>query len=226
MIHIISDIERPRKELIAEFRAMSAATVHEASGRKGVVDCGIKPIARGVRICGPAFTVQCHPGDNLMLHKALEKAQPGDVIVASVGGYYEAGYWGALMAVSGMAKNLGGLAIDGCIRDSEEIIEMGFPVFCRGLCIRGTTKTGLGLINHPTLFGGVVVNPGDLIHGDDDGIVVVDRTMCEVVLEKSIDRVEAEKKKSARLQAGTTSVELNKLESVFEWLGLTEDRSS
>ena len=226
MIHIITDIERPRKELIDKFRGMSAATVHEASGRKGTVDCGIKPVARGVRICGPAFTVRCHPGDNLMLHKALEKAQPGDVIVASVGGYYEAGYWGALMAISGIAKNLGGLAIDGCIRDSEEIIGMGFPVFCRGLCIRGTTKTGLGLINHPTLFGGVVVNPGDLILGDDDGIVVVDRTMCEVVLEKSIDRVEAEKKKSARLQAGTTSVELNKLESVFEWLGLTEDRSS
>ena len=226
MIHIITDIERPRKELIDKFRAMSAATVHEASGRKGAVDCGIKPVARGVRICGPAFTAQCHPGDNLMLHKALEKAQPGDVIVASVEGYYEAGYWGALMAISGMAKNLGGLAIDGCIRDSEEIIEMGFPVFCRGFCIRGTTKTGSGLINHPTLFGGIVVNPGDLILGDDDGIVVVDRNMCEVVLKKSIDRVEAEKKKSARLQAGTTSVELNKLESVFEWLGLTEDRSS
>jgi 4-hydroxy-4-methyl-2-oxoglutarate aldolase len=223
MIHIISDIERPRKELLDKFRAMSAATVHEASDRKGAVDCWIKPIARGVRICGPAFTVQCSPGDNLMLHKALEKAQPGDVIVASVGGYYEAGYWGALMAISAMAKNLGGLAIHGCIRDSEEIIGMGFPVFCRGFCIRGTTKTGLGLINHPTLFGGVMVNPGDLILGDDDGIVVVDRRSCEVVLEKSIQRVEAEKKKSAQLKAGTTSVELNKLEGVFEWLGLTED---
>lgn len=223
MIHVISDIERPRKKLIEQFRAMSAATVHEASGRKGAVDCGIKPIARGVRICGPAFTVQCHPRDNLMLHKALEKAQPGDVIVASVGGYYEAGYWGALMAISGMTKKLEGLAIDGCIRDSEEIIGMGFPVFCRGFCIRGTTKTGLDLINHPNLFGGIMVNPGDLILGDDDGIVVVDRRSCEVVLEKSIQRVEAEKTKSAQLKAGTTSVELNKLESVFEWLGLTED---
>ena len=158
-----------------------------------------------------------------MLHKAIEKAQPGDVLVASVGGYYEAGYWGALMAISGMTKKLGGLAIDGCIRDSEEIIGMGFPVFCRGFCIRGTTKTGMGLINHPTLFGGVVVNPGDLILGDDDGMVVVGHTVCEAVLEKSIDRVEAEEKKSAQLQAGTTSVELNKLEGVFEWLGLTED---
>ena len=223
MIHIIGNIERPRKELVNKYRTMSAATVHEASGRKGAVDCGIKPIARGVRICGPAFTVQCHPGDNLMLHKAIEKAQPGDVLVASVGGYYEAGYWGALMAISGMTKKLGGLAIDGCIRDSEEIIGMGFPVFCRGFCIRGTTKTGMGLINHPTLFGGVVVNPGDLILGDDDGMVVVGHTVCEAVLEKSIDRVEAEEKKSAQLQAGTTSVELNKLEGVFEWLGLTED---
>jgi 4-hydroxy-4-methyl-2-oxoglutarate aldolase len=140
MIHVATTIERPRKELIDKFRGLSTATVHEASGRKGAVDCDIKPITKGVRICGPAFTVQCHPGDNLMLHKALEKAQPGDVVVASVGGHYEAGYWGALMATSALARSFGGLAIDGCVRDSAEMIDMGFPVFCRGFCIRGTTK--------------------------------------------------------------------------------------
>src|SRR5512136_928447 len=138
MVHVINRIDRPAKEIIDRFRGIGTATVHEASGKKGYVDCAIKPVAKGVRICGPAFTVQCHPGDNLMLHKALERAQPGDVIVATVGGYPEAGYWGGLMATSGMARKLGGLAIDGCIRDSEEIIEMGFPVFCRGTCMRGT----------------------------------------------------------------------------------------
>lgn len=223
MIHVITHIEKPPKELIDQFRGIGTATIHEASGRKGAVDFSIKPITRGVRICGPAFTVQCHPLDNLMLHKALEKGQPGDVLVAMVGGHYEGGYFGGLMATSAVAGNLGGLAIDGCIRDSEEIIRMGFPVFCRGFSIRGTTKTVLGLINHPVLFGGVLVYPGDLIIGDDDGMVVVSREDCKSVLEKSIQRVETEKKKSAQLKAGASSVELNKLNKVFEWLDLTED---
>ncbi len=223
MIHVVTHIERPPKELIDQFRGIGTATTHEASGKKGAVDFSIKPITRGVRICGPAFTVQCHPLDNLMLHKALEKAQPGDVLVATVGGYYEGGYFGGLMATSAVARNLGGLAIDGCIRDSEEIIRMGFPIFCRGFSIRGTTKTVPGLINHPVLFGGVLVNPGDLIVGDDDGMVVVSREDCKSILEKSIQRVETEKKKSAELKAGASSVELNKLKKVFEWLGLTED---
>ncbi len=222
MIHVTTTIERPRKELIDKFSGIAAATVHEASGRKGAVDCDIKPITKGVRICGPAFTVQCHPGDNLMLHKALEKAQPGDVVVTSVGGHYEAGYWGALMGTSALARGLGGLAIDGCVRDSAEIIDMGFPVFCRGFCIRGTTKAILGLINHAILFGGVLVNPGDLIIGDDDGIVIVDRNECETILEESIKRKDLEHAKSGQLKTGVSSVEINKLDKVFESLGLIE----
>ena len=225
MVHVITRIERPPKALMDQFREIGTATVHEASGRKGAVDSAIKPIigGGGVRLCGPAFTVQCHPGDNLMLHKAMERAQPGDVLVASVGGYYKGGYWGGLMTTSALARGLGGLAIDGCIRDSAEIIKMGFPIFCRGFCIRGTTKTVLGLINHPILFGDVLLHPGDLILGDGDGIVVVDRMECESVLEKSIKRIEAEKKKTAQLKAGTSSVELNQLEKVFKFLGLEED---
>jgi 4-hydroxy-4-methyl-2-oxoglutarate aldolase len=223
MIHVITHIERTPKEVIDQFRGIGTATVHEASGRKGAVDCAIKPIKTGVRLCGPAFTVQCHPGDNLMLHKAIERAQPGDIVVASVQGYYEAGYWGGLMATAAVAKKIGGLAIDGSIRDSAEIVKMGFPIFCRGFCIRGTTKTVLGLINHPILFGSILVNPGDLILGDDDGMVVVRREECRTVLENSIQRIEAEKRKEEKLKAGTTSVELNKLDKVFEWLGLVED---
>lgn len=223
MMHVITRIERPPKKLIDPFREIGTATVHEAYGRKGAVSYAIKPIAKGVRLCGPAFTVQCHPGDNLMLHKALERAQPGDVLITSVGGYYEAGYWGGLMATSAVARGLGGLAIDGCVRDSTEIIKMGFPIFCRGFSIRGTTKTVLGLINLPILFGDVFVRPGDLVLGDDDGMVVVGRNECEAVLEKSIKRIEAEKKKSAQLKAGVSSMELNKLDKVFEFLGLVEE---
>jgi 4-hydroxy-4-methyl-2-oxoglutarate aldolase len=223
MIHVITHIERTPKELVDQFRGIGTATVHEASGRKGAVDCAIKPISPGVKICGSAFTVQCHPGDNLMLHKSIERAQPGDILVASVGGYHEAGYWGGLMATSAVSKKIGGLAIDGSIRDSAEIIKMGFPIFCRGFCIQGTTKTVLGLINHPILFGGVFVHPGDLILGDDDGVVVVERMECESVLEKSIKRIEVEKTKSEKLRAGISSVELNQLEKVFKFLGTIED---
>ena len=223
MIHVITKIERPSRDVIEPFQHLGVATVHEASGRKGAVDPAIKPIAKGVRLCGPAFTVQCQPGDNLMLHKALERAQPGDVLVATVGGCYDGGYWGGLMGTSGQARRLGGLAIDGCVRDSAELIQMGFPIFCRGFAIRGTAKSVLGLINHPTVFGGVIVHPGDLILGDDDGLVVVARAECERVLEKSLERKRAEEKKAEQLRAGISSVELNKLGKVFEALGLVEE---
>jgi 4-hydroxy-4-methyl-2-oxoglutarate aldolase len=223
MVHIKMRIEGPRSDLLERFSKLSAATVHEASGRKGAVDPAIKAIRRGLRLCGPAFTVQCAPGDNLMLHKALEKALPGDVLVASVGGYPEGGYFGGLMAVSAVARRIGGLAIDGCIRDSEEIVALGFPIFSRGFCIRGTSKSVPGLVNHPTVFGGIVVQPGDLVLGDDDGLVVVARNEAEAVLEKAVQRVEAEAKKAAQLRSGVSSVELNKLAKVFEALGLVEE---
>jgi len=222
MIHVITTIERPPKAIIDRFRPIGSATVHEASGRKGAVNPAIKPIVRGVRLCGPAFTVQCHPGDNLMLHKALQRAQPGDVLVATTGDFYNAGYWGGLMATAAVARQLGGLAIDGCIRDSEEIAKMGFPVFCRGFSIWGTAKNVLGLINHPLIFGSVLVRPGDLILGDDDGLVVVDRAECEAVLDKSMQRIKTEESKTALLRSGISSVELNKLDRVFQTLGLVE----
>ena len=158
-----------------------------------------------------------------MLHKALQIAQPGDVIVATTDGYPDAGYWGALMATSAVARRLGGLAIDGCVRDSEEIMAMGFPVFCRGTCIRGTTKGVLGTVNLPILFGEVTVQPGDLVLGDDDGMVIVPRLAAEKILAASRTRVEAEKQKAKVLAGGMSSVEFNKLDPVFRSLGLIEE---
>jgi len=223
MIHVITNIKRPSKEVIEKFRSISVATVYEASGRKGFIDPKIKPIIKGIKLCGPAFTVQTAPGDNIMLHKALEKAQEGDVIVAIVGNEYEYGYWGDLMSVQAKAKKLEGLAIDGCVRDSEEIVEMGFPIFSRGLAIRGTVKASLGLINYPINFGGTVVNPGDLILGDDDGMVVVRFQDCEEVLAKSQARIQAEKIKAKALMDGITSIKYNKLDKIFESLNLIEE---
>lgn len=224
MIHVITRIERPSSKTIESFSELAAATIHEASGRKGYIDCAIKPINRGLRICGPAFTVQCGPGDNIMLHKALECAQPGDVIVATVGGAFDYGYFGYLMATSAMAKGLKGLCIDGCIRDSAEIIAAGFPVFARGFCIRGTSKNCLGLINHPTDFGGQTIHPGDLIVGDDDGLVVVKLAECEDILEKSKLRVANEIKKEAVLKSGVSSVEFNNLGPILSKAGLEQEK--
>ena len=223
MVHVFTQVYRPDRKLVEAFEDLGAATVYEAAGRRGSVDPRIKPLARGTRVLGPAFTVECHPKDNLMLHKALQIAQKGDVLVASTQGYPEAGYWGGLMSGSAVARQLGGLAIDGCVRDSAELIELGFPVFCRGTCVRGTTKGTLGRVNHPILFGEVVVKPGDLVLGDDDGLVIVAREEIEAVLKAAHERVAKEVKKAAELAKGVSSVELNKLEPVFHSLGLVEE---
>jgi 4-hydroxy-4-methyl-2-oxoglutarate aldolase len=223
MIHVRTETRMPDHALVEAFRPLAVATVYEASGRKGFMENAIKPIARDVRICGPAYTVQCAPGDNIMLHKALQRAPAGSVLVANVGGAFDFGYWGGLMATAAVARGLGGLVIDGCIRDSEEIIRMGFPIFCRGFCIRGTTKAVLGLINYPVNVGRETIFPGDLILGDDDGMVVVRMDECREVLEKSLARVKAEEKKADKLKSGVSSVELNSLDTVFASLGLKEE---
>jgi 4-hydroxy-4-methyl-2-oxoglutarate aldolase len=223
MTHVLKETNRIDTKVIEAYRKLDVATVYEASGRKGYVESAIKPAAPGNRICGPAYTVQCAPGDNLMLHKALQRAPVGSVLVADVGGLYEYGYWGGMMAVAAMSRKLEGLAINGCIRDSAEIAKMGFPVFCRGFAIRGTVKTTLGIINYPVNFGQTTIFPGDLILGDADGMVVVRAEDAVTVLEKSLKRIEYEEGKSAQLRSGVTSVELNDLEKVFATLGLVEE---
>jgi len=223
MIHVITKIQRPDPKLIRSFTGMPTATIHEASGRKGYIDCSIKPIHIGIKICGPAFTVQCSPGDNIMLHKALERAEAGDVIVAIVGGAFDYGYFGNLMATSAIAKGLGGLCIEGCIRDSEEIITSGFPIFAKGFCIRGTAKSTLGIINYPIVFGGLTIFPGDLIVGDDDGLVAIRREECSIVLEKTLTRIEVEEEKKGALKTGISSVTYNKFGPIFESAGLEEE---
>ena len=223
MMHAITNYNRLPDDIVAGFKSQATATIYEASGRKGYISHLIKPIAKGVTVCGSAFTVQCAPGDNLMLHKALEIAKPGDVIIATTGGAYEYGYWGGLMTVSGIAGRLGGLVIDGCVRDSAEIAEMGFPVFCRGFSVRGTTKASLGLINYPLPFGGQSIEAGDLIFGDDDGLVTVKAADCAEVLENTIKRTVAEEQKKKTLGSGISSVEYNKLAEVFAKLGYAEE---
>ena len=223
MVHARKNFERPDPKIVKAFSKHASATIHEASGRFGYISYRIKPIAKGMRVCGPAFTVECPPGDNMMLHKALELAQPGDLIIATVAGAEDYGYWGDLMAVSAVSRKLGGLCIEGCVRDSAEIIKLGFPIFSTGLCIRGTGKGMLGLVNYPVFFGGQRIEPGDLVVGDDDGLVVIARGNCPDVLEKTEARVAAEVEKEKILATGVSSVEYNKFGPKFEAAGLVEE---
>ena len=223
MAHVYTKIKRPDKKIVEAFKGMAAATVYEASGRNGSVDPAIKPIGTGMKLLGTAVTVECRAKDNLMLHKAIQVAEPGDVIISNTDAYYNAGYMGDLMAGSAKARKIAGIAIDGCVRDSEEIIEMGFPVFSRGLCMRGTIKNALGSVNHPIVFGGIIVNPGDLVIGDDDGIVIVPMSEMESVLKATIARIEKEESKAIELGKGIPGVILNNLDKVFDKLGLVEE---
>lgn len=145
------DIVRPPPDLVAAAGRYGAATLHESFGQKGALPACIKPIVGHVRVCGPAVTVQCPPGDNLWLHRAIYVAEPGDVLVVQVGEHYECGYWGEIMAHAALARRLGGLVINGCVRDGSQLAQLAFPVFARGLCIRGTQKDreAMGWINAP-----------------------------------------------------------------------------
>ena len=166
---------RLSSDTIAAARRFSSATFHEANGKRGALPAAIKPVDPGFRVCGPALTVQSPGGDNLWLHRALDVAEPGHVLVVDVGGVFEHGYWGEIMSTAACTVGLQGLVINGCVRDGQLLPKIGFPVFCRGLCIRGTGKDfdARGFINYPLLMGDVIIQPGDLIVGDGDGVVCV-----------------------------------------------------
>ncbi len=207
---IVSDITRVEAATLAVAQHLPAATLHEAGGRIGVMPSAIKPVAPQFKVCGPAVTVQGPGGDNLWLHRAIYVAQPGDVLVAHVQGAYDFGYWGEIMSAAAHARGLAGLVIDGCVRDGAVLADFGFPVFARGLCIRGTGKDfgARGWINHPTLFEGLVVHPGDLVVGDTDGVVVVPRGRAAEVVAASQQREAKEAAIIDRIRGGERTIEL------------------
>jgi 4-hydroxy-4-methyl-2-oxoglutarate aldolase len=180
---------------IERARQLSTATLHEAAGQIGALPSAIKPIATGMRVCGIAVPVECPPHDNLWIHRALYvDVPPAAVLVVSVGGAYEAGYWGEILTQAAVERGFGGLVIDGCVRDGTLIAEVGFPVFARGLNIRGTSKEPThGGVNRHINIAGVEVRPGDLVVGDADGVVVIpsERTAETLTLAESRDAKEA-----------------------------------
>jgi 4-hydroxy-4-methyl-2-oxoglutarate aldolase len=170
----------------------------------------IKPIAPQFRICGPAVTVHSPGGDNLWLHRAIYVAQPGDVLVVHVSGAHDYGYWGEIMSAASRARQLGGLIIDGCVRDGNILSDFGFPVFARGLSIRGTGKDfgARGWINYPVLFDDLIVSPGDLMVGDTDGVVCLPLPRIDEVVQMAIAREAKEAAIIKRIESGERTLEV------------------
>ena len=209
-----------QQAIYRELRSLGAATVYEAQGAKGAIDSGIKPIDKASRLVGPALTVDTRPADNLMLHYALLKARPGDVLVVDAKGFVEAGPWGDVLTAAAMKRGIAGLVIHGAVRDANAIESMGFPVFCRGLSIKGTGKVHPGKVNVPVCIGDVVIRPGDIIVGDRDGVVVVSADEVSTVLESARAREAKEEAFRLAIEQGASTAELLGLIPTLEALHL------
>ena len=196
---------------LERFIEFDPATLFEAAGRQGMVDPAIRPAWPGAKICGLAATVDCPPGDNLMLHHAVAAAEPGVVLVANAGGFLRAGAWGEILTVAAQVKGVAGLVIDGAVRDTSAIAPLNFPIFSRGLAIGACTKERFGSLGEPMIFCGVAVRPGDLVFGDSDGLVIVASARIEEVYAAACQRRDFEADLIKRLRAGQTTVELLKL---------------
>jgi 4-hydroxy-4-methyl-2-oxoglutarate aldolase len=200
-------VDRALCEAAAHF---GTATLHEAGGKIGALPSAIKPMAPGFKFSGPAFTIHSPGRDNLWLHRAIAAAEPGDVLVAYVSGYFEAGYWGEIMSTAAQARRIAALVIDGCVRDGDLLKDIGFPVFARGLCIRGTDKDfgATGWLNAPVMIGEIVVHAGDLIVGDADGVVAIPRLHAAETVKASRAREDKEAEICKKLRAGANTMDL------------------
>jgi 4-hydroxy-4-methyl-2-oxoglutarate aldolase len=196
--------------LLGRAASLSSATIHEAAGKIGALPSGLKSAAPSVRLCGRAFPVHSPGGDNLWLHYAIYAASPGDILVASCSGEREFGYWGEVMARAALVRGLGGLVIDGGVRDSLQMLAMGFPVFSARVCIQGTRKHPRlpGSLSAPVQIGSTVIHAGDLVVGDADGVVVIPAVSAQEVIERSFRRDREEQTIFEQLQAGRTTLEI------------------
>lgn len=204
------DFQRLSPELVAAAAALPTATLHEAAKKIGAFPSVIKPVAPQFKFAGSALTVHSPGGDNLWIHRALEVAQAGDVLVVYTSGVYEHGYWGEIMTTMAKVRGLAGLVIDGCVRDGVLLGEIGFPVFARGLCIQGTGKDfgATGWINHPVRMGQVTVQAGDLVVGDADGVVAIPQARAAEVIAAGQQREAEEAAILKRLEAGETTMKV------------------
>ncbi len=216
----IADFERPPRELVAAIRSLSTPTALECLKGPFNMSSEIKPLWPGAKLAGAALTVACRVADNLTLHKAIELAKPGDVIVVDAGGYKEAGgMWGEIMALAARKRGVEGAVIDGAARDTAVLRAMGFPVFARTSSPGPTTKKTFGSINEPVVCGGVLVAPGDIILGDDDGVVVIPRARAADVVALGRARDEREAHIKQLIEQGKTTMEIFGFDKVLRDLG-------
>lgn len=216
------EIERADAAACAEFARLGVATVYEAQGQTGLMDVIMRPIQQGAAICGPAVTVICPAGDNLMVHAAVECCQPGDILVVTTEGESNKhGMLGDLLARSLMGRGVRGVIMDAGVRDTARLREMGFPVWSSAVVCTGTTKNKAGWVNAPAVCAGAIVEPGDLIVADDDGVVVVKRADISSALEKSRAREKKEEGTVQKIEAGLLGVDFYGYREVLAKLGVT-----
>jgi 4-hydroxy-4-methyl-2-oxoglutarate aldolase len=217
---IVTDIARADPAVVDALAAFGSATVHEAMGRTGYAGPRIRPIQIGARIAGTAITAAVAPGDNLMVHAAIEQAEAGDVIVVVPTTDSPYGFIGDLMATQMQVRGVRGYVTSGGVRDTAELREMGFPAWAAHVSAEGTVKDTAGSVNLPVVLGAVVVAPGDVIVADDDGVAVVPRVRAAATLEAARARVQRETATRERYRAGEISMDVNGLRPVLEQLGI------